>query len=164
MCGPTIDALYGRTKNDIQKFTNAYGEVFPRILWYILKWNDGEPTKFGPIFNQDMFFVDIFLYQKGYITCGTFWFIKKYVTNFPEQILLQYKWSNKYTYGSSGSHGAVVQLDDTGVGLWTFVTLKGACRKTANNNRAVFSAIKWLLQMDLWFQLKTSLYLWLETL
>ena len=27
-------------------------EVFQRILWYIMKWNDGEPTKFGPIFTK----------------------------------------------------------------------------------------------------------------
>ena len=27
-------------------------EVFQRILWFILKWNNGEPTKFGPIFTK----------------------------------------------------------------------------------------------------------------
>ena len=46
-----------------------------------------------------------------------------------DQTTLQYKWSNKVTYGTSGSHGAVAQLDDTRLGLGTFVTLKGACGK-----------------------------------
>ena len=41
--------------------------------------------------------------------------------------LLQYKWSNKVTYGSSESHGAVAQLDDTGVGSGTFAPC--ACGK-----------------------------------
>jgi hypothetical protein len=40
--------------------------------------------------------------------------------------LLQYKCSNKVTYG----YGAVAQLDDTGVSPGTFVALKGACEKT----------------------------------
>ena len=45
--------------------------------------------------------------------------------------LLQYKWSNKVTYASSGSQGAVAQLDDTRKACTgTFVTLKGACGKT----------------------------------
>ena len=48
--------------------------------------------------------------------------------------LLLYKWSNKVTYGSLGSHGAVEQLDDTGVGPGTFVTLNGACGKTTTTN------------------------------
>ena len=27
-------------------------EVFQRILWYILKWRDGEPTSLGPNFDK----------------------------------------------------------------------------------------------------------------
>ena len=27
-------------------------EAFQSIFWYILKWNDGEPTKFGHIFTR----------------------------------------------------------------------------------------------------------------
>ena len=27
----------------------SQSEVFQKILWYILKWIDGEPAKFGPI-------------------------------------------------------------------------------------------------------------------
>jgi hypothetical protein len=44
--------------------------------------------------------------------------------------LLQYKWSNKVTTAPQESHSAVAQLDDTGVGSGTFLTLKGAFGKT----------------------------------
>jgi hypothetical protein len=36
---------------------------------------------------------------------------------------------------SSGSHGAVAQLDDTRVGMGTFVALKGVCGKTTTTNK-----------------------------
>ena len=37
---------FGDTKSNKLLTKN---EVFQRILWYILKWNDSEPTKFWPI-------------------------------------------------------------------------------------------------------------------
>jgi hypothetical protein len=46
--------------------------------------------------------------------------------------LLQYKWSNKVTYGSSrGSHGALRSwMIPAEASPGTFVTLKGVCGKT----------------------------------
>jgi hypothetical protein len=50
------------------------------------------------------------------------------------QTTLQYKWSNKVTYGTSGSHGAVAQLDDTGRGMSGNIRHPEGCLWKNNNN------------------------------
>ena len=52
------------------------------------------------------------------------------------QTTLQYKWSNKVTYGTSGSHGAVAQLDDTGRGMSGNIRHPEGCLWKNNNNNA----------------------------
>ena len=107
MCGPTIDALYGRTKNDIQKFTNAYGEVFQRTLWYILKWNDGEPTKFGPIFNQDIFLLTYFYIKRVTQLAAHFDLLKNMWQTFQNKY---YSNTNEVTRTPTAPQEAMVQL------------------------------------------------------
>ena len=53
--------------------------------------------------------------------------------------ILFYKWSNTngVTKSPTAPQEAMAQLDDTGVGPGTFVTLKGACGKTTTINDEV---------------------------